>query len=153
MTPEEEEAAHVHRRLEEFTSTGSHLKTLRDMEFPVWSQWCEHGVASVHVFAEMARFIRGSGDIVVMHDPGRVQDTAVEAARASSFIIIAIIVIISQMRRAKLELCPSPSGWLTAKGSLRGRRLQRPRSTCHPRPEHRDTLQRSVFSPYHHCPP
>ena len=57
MTSEEEEAAHVHRWLEEFTSTGSHLKTLRDTEFPVWSQWCEHGVASVHVFAEMARFM------------------------------------------------------------------------------------------------
>lgn len=32
-------------------------------------------------------------------------------------IIITIIVIISQMRRAKLELCLSPSGWLTVTNS------------------------------------
>lgn len=32
-------------------------------------------------------------------------------------IIISIIVIISQMRRAKLELCPSPSGCLTVTNS------------------------------------
>lgn len=82
-------------------------------------------------------------------------------------IAVPIVVIISQMRRAKLELCPSPSGWLTvtnssliplinytqAKGALRGRRLRRPLSTCHPRLQHKDTMQRSVFSPYHRCPP
>lgn len=51
--------------------------------------------------------------IVVMHGPGRVRNSVVE----ENIIIIAIIVIISQMRRAKLELCPSPSGWLTVTNS------------------------------------
>lgn len=37
--------------------------------------------------------------------------------RRNTGIIITISVIISQMRRAKLELCPSPSGWLTVTNS------------------------------------
>ncbi len=46
--------------------------------------------------------------IVVMHSP-----SSPEQCRGRNTGIIIIIVIISQMRRAKLELCPSPSGWLT----------------------------------------
>lgn len=38
-----------------------------------------------------------------MHSPHRARDS----------VAGIIIVIISQMKKAKLELCPSPSGWLT----------------------------------------
>lgn len=31
----------------------------------------------------------------------------------AAVVVITITVIISQMRRAKIELCPFPSGWLT----------------------------------------
>lgn len=51
--------------------------------------------------------------IAVMHGPHRARDSVA----GNTGIIITIIVIISQMRRAKLELCPSPSGCLTVTNS------------------------------------
>lgn len=51
-----------------------------------------------------------NGDAQSKHRPRR-------SHGRSRSIIITIIVIISQMRRAKLELCLSPSGWLTVTNS------------------------------------
>jgi len=94
---------------------------------------------------------------------GPVQHSVVD--EALSRVIIPIIVIISQMRRAKLELCPSPSGWLTVTNSSlihsthelytgqrspeRQEAARAPLSTCRPQLQHKDT---SVLGPYHQCP-
>lgn len=50
-------------------------------------------------------------------DSGDARPRVRDSVAGNAGIIIAIIVIISQMRRAKLELCPSPSGWLTVTNS------------------------------------
>lgn len=52
----------------------------------------------------------GSGDARPGQIPG-------QSRGRNTSIIVTIFVIISQMRRAKLELCPSPSGWLTVTNS------------------------------------
>lgn len=96
----------------------------------------------------------------VMHGP---RPSAGQCRRRSAGIIIASVVIISQMRRAKLELCPSPSGWLTVTNSSlihsthqlytgqrspeRQEAAKAPLPTCHPQTQHTDTSQALCAQP------
>lgn len=84
-------------------------------------------------------------------------------------IIVITVIIISQMRRAQPELCPSSSGWLTVTNSslihsahqlYTGQRIPERQeaaetlfNVCHLKLQHKSTLHRSVFSPYHRWPP
>lgn len=118
---------------------------------------------SRHVFVLPSRGSNsyGSGDA----RPGKIPG---QSRGRNTGIIITIIVIISQLRRVKLELCPSPSGSLTVTksslihsthqlytGQRSPERQEAAKAPLHvsTRLQHEHTLQCSMFSANHQCPP
>lgn len=92
-----------------FVSPHTHLPRL----LPLSPLLASSFLACPSVFVLLSR--RGSSDDSGDARPG--QSPGECRRRKTGIIITTIIVIISQMRRAKLELCPSPSGWLTVTNS------------------------------------